>query len=56
MAGSDTLTALACHDIRFPTSHRLDGSDAMHPDPTTLPPTTCSAPPAARRGTAAASP
>ena len=33
MAGSDTLTALECHDIRFPTSDRLDGSDAMNPDP-----------------------
>lgn len=33
MAGSDTLTVLECHDIRFPASDRLDGSDAMNPDP-----------------------
>ncbi|MFE2230251.1 hypothetical protein [Streptomyces kronopolitis] len=33
MAGSDTLTALECHDIRFPASDRPDGSDAVHPDP-----------------------
>lgn len=33
MAGSDTLTALECHDIRFPTSDRLDGPDAMNPAP-----------------------
>jgi L-fuconate dehydratase len=28
-----TITEAAVHDIRFPTSKRLDGSDAMHPDP-----------------------
>ncbi|MER5772051.1 enolase C-terminal domain-like protein [Streptomyces sp. NPDC001985] len=28
-----TVTGLAVHDIRFPTSERLDGSDAMNPDP-----------------------
>lgn len=28
-----TLTALRIHDIRFPTSRSLDGSDAMNPDP-----------------------
>ncbi|TXC69614.1 L-fuconate dehydratase [Sphingomonas ginsenosidivorax] len=27
------ITALRTHDIRFPTSHALDGSDAMNPDP-----------------------
>ncbi|MCQ4046479.1 enolase C-terminal domain-like protein [Streptantibioticus rubrisoli] len=30
---SPTITEVAVHDIRFPTSERLDGSDAMHPDP-----------------------
>ena len=25
--------AVTAYDIRFPTSHALDGSDAMHPDP-----------------------
>ena len=28
-----TITGLTSHDIRFPTSRDLDGSDAMHPDP-----------------------
>lgn len=28
-----TITALESHDIRFPTSLTLDGSDAMNPDP-----------------------
>ncbi len=28
-----TITALETHDIRFPTSLALDGSDAMNPDP-----------------------
>lgn len=28
-----TITALATHDLRFPTSASLDGSDAMNPDP-----------------------
>lgn len=27
------ITALRIHDIRFPTSEHLDGSDAMNPDP-----------------------
>ncbi|MEU9796078.1 enolase C-terminal domain-like protein [Streptomyces sparsogenes] len=27
------ITAVDTRDIRFPTSRRLDGSDAMHPDP-----------------------
>ncbi|MBK8050365.1 MAG: L-fuconate dehydratase [Anaerolineales bacterium] len=27
------ILEIATHDIRFPTSHALDGSDAMHPDP-----------------------
>lgn len=27
------ITALATHDLRFPTSSSLDGSDAMNPDP-----------------------
>jgi L-fuconate dehydratase len=27
------ITSLSARDIRFPTSHTLDGSDAMHPDP-----------------------
>lgn len=28
-----TVTDLRVHDVRFPTSVRLDGSDAMNPDP-----------------------
>lgn len=28
-----TITRVAVHDIRFPTSQGLDGSDAMNPDP-----------------------
>ncbi|HYN17037.1 MAG TPA: enolase C-terminal domain-like protein, partial [Actinomycetes bacterium] len=32
MTGS-RLTSVETHDIRFPTSRLLDGSDAMHPDP-----------------------
>jgi L-fuconate dehydratase len=28
-----TITDLSVHDIRFPTSRSLDGSDAMNPDP-----------------------
>jgi len=28
-----TITGLSVRDIRFPTSHFLDGSDAMNPDP-----------------------
>ena len=27
------ITALETHDVRFPTSLALDGSDAMNPDP-----------------------
>jgi L-fuconate dehydratase len=27
------ITSIAVHDIRFPTSRALDGSDAMNPDP-----------------------
>jgi L-fuconate dehydratase len=30
---SQTVTEFEVHDIRFPTSHQLDGSDAMNPDP-----------------------
>src|ERR1043165_741576 len=28
-----TITGLSVHDVRFPTSRELDGSDAMNPDP-----------------------
>jgi L-fuconate dehydratase len=28
-----TITGLDAHDVRFPTSRELDGSDAMHADP-----------------------
>jgi L-fuconate dehydratase len=28
-----TITSLTAHDVRFPTSRALDGSDAMNPDP-----------------------
>src|SRR2546421_8148721 len=28
-----TITGATTHDIRFPTSKTLDGSDAMNPDP-----------------------
>ncbi|WP_319519265.1 L-fuconate dehydratase [uncultured Martelella sp.] len=28
-----TITGLSVHDLRFPTSEKLDGSDAMNPDP-----------------------
>ena len=28
-----TITKITVHDIRFPTSLELDGSDAMNPDP-----------------------
>jgi L-fuconate dehydratase len=28
-----SIVALDTHDVRFPTSRELDGSDAMHPDP-----------------------
>jgi L-fuconate dehydratase len=31
--GSDQITGLEVRDIRFPTSRRLDGSDAMNPQP-----------------------
>ncbi|MFJ1599203.1 enolase C-terminal domain-like protein [Streptomyces sp. NPDC088261] len=30
---SQTVTGFEVHDIRFPTSEQLDGSDAMNPDP-----------------------
>ncbi|BBA96185.1 putative mandelate racemase [Actinacidiphila reveromycinica] len=30
---SPTITGVEVHDIRFPTSEQLDGSDAMNPDP-----------------------
>ncbi|WP_030907656.1 enolase C-terminal domain-like protein [Streptomyces sp. NRRL F-5126] len=30
---SQRVTGFEVHDIRFPTSERLDGSDAMNPDP-----------------------
>ncbi|MEU1089247.1 enolase C-terminal domain-like protein [Streptomyces sp. NPDC005576] len=30
---SQTVTDVEVHDIRFPTSQELDGSDAMNPDP-----------------------
>src|ERR671933_2240142 len=30
---SITITDIRVHDIRFPTSRALDGSDAMNPDP-----------------------
>ncbi|MFD5397105.1 enolase C-terminal domain-like protein [Streptomyces sp. NPDC127097] len=33
MAGTGTVTELEVHDVRFPTSEQLDGSDAMNPDP-----------------------
>src|SRR5918994_512195 len=28
-----TITGVEVHDVRFPTSRELDGSDAMNPDP-----------------------
>ena len=33
MPTSTTITDVDVHDVRFPTSQRLDGSDAMNPDP-----------------------
>ena len=27
------ITGIRTHDLRFPTSDMLDGSDAMNPDP-----------------------
>ncbi|MFC4588225.1 L-fuconate dehydratase [Sphaerisporangium corydalis] len=33
MNGRPLITGLETHDIRFPTSRDLDGSDAMNPDP-----------------------
>ncbi|MFC5803647.1 enolase C-terminal domain-like protein [Streptomyces formicae] len=30
---SQTVTEVEVHDVRFPTSEELDGSDAMNPDP-----------------------
>lgn len=35
------ITGLTTHDLRFPTSDALDGSDAMNPDPTIPPPMSC---------------
>ncbi|GLW06213.1 mandelate racemase [Microtetraspora sp. NBRC 13810] len=32
-SGSYRIVAMETHDIRFPTSRELDGSDAMNPDP-----------------------
>jgi L-fuconate dehydratase len=32
-AGSYTIARMETHDVRFPTSRELDGSDAMNPDP-----------------------
>lgn len=32
-ASAARITAVDTHDIRFPTSRELDGSDAMNPDP-----------------------
>ncbi|GII55813.1 mandelate racemase [Planotetraspora thailandica] len=31
--GASAITAMETHDVRFPTSAQLDGSDAMNPDP-----------------------
>jgi L-fuconate dehydratase len=36
-----TITQLTVHDIRFPTSRLLDGSDAMNTAPDYSPPTWC---------------
>ncbi len=33
MAVTDTVTGVEVHDVRFPTSRELTGSDAMNPDP-----------------------
>jgi L-fuconate dehydratase len=33
MARPTTITRVAVHDVRFPTSRARDGSDAMNPDP-----------------------
>ncbi|MDH2427713.1 L-fuconate dehydratase [Sphaerisporangium sp. TRM90804] len=33
MSDRPVITALETHDVRFPTSRELDGSDAMNPDP-----------------------
>jgi L-fuconate dehydratase len=33
MGASPTITRVVVHDVRFPTSELLDGSDAMNPDP-----------------------
>ncbi|MFI7703314.1 enolase C-terminal domain-like protein [Nonomuraea sp. NPDC049480] len=32
-AGTYTIVRMETHDVRFPTSRELDGSDAMNPDP-----------------------
>ena len=39
-----TILDAITHDIRFPTSDRLDGSDAMNRDPTTRPRTSSCGP------------
>src|SRR3954451_12321875 len=31
--GGPRITGMTVHDVRFPTSDLLDGSDAMNPDP-----------------------
>lgn len=33
MGSAPTITDVVVHDVRFPTSELLDGSDAMNPDP-----------------------
>jgi L-fuconate dehydratase len=33
LSRSSTIISLEARDIRFPTSRRLDGSDAVHTDP-----------------------
>ena len=30
---TELITAVEAHDVRFPTSRDLDGSDAMNPEP-----------------------
>ncbi len=55
MAVTDTVTELQVHDVRFPTSEQLDGSDAMNPDPGYSAAYVVLHTPAGRRGTASAS-
>lgn len=52
----ETVTGFEVHDIRFPTSEQLDGSDAMNPDPDYPPPIWSCRPPMDRKATASASP